>query len=267
MPRILVFIPAYRCAKQVARVIDQFDERVQRWIDTVIVVDNCSPDDTLDAAIASAQHKLHTSCFIAWRNDANYGLGGAHKAAFHYAIEHGFDHLVVLHGDGQADIRDLLPQLEGATYRNIDCLLGARFMRGSRLQGYSRARRAGHRVYNALFSVVARRRIFDLGSGLNMYRVAAFRDEYYRSYPDDLAFNHVMLLSSCHAHQRVRFFPISWREEQRMSALGMWRQAFRLSGLLGGFAFRRKAFLRGDMRATPIDQYSGAVVHHQDAAA
>ena len=267
MPRILVFIPAYRCATTVARVIDQFDERVQRWVDTVIVVDNCSPDDTLDAAIERARDKLHTSHFIGWRNDANYGLGGAHKAAFRYALEHGFDHLVVLHGDGQADIRDLLPQLEGATYRNIDCLLGARFMRGSRLRGYSRTRRMGHQVYNALFSVVARRRIHDLGSGLNMYRLAAFREFYYERFPDDLAFNHVMLLNSFHAHQRVRFFPISWREDTPMPVVGMVRQAFRLTGLLVRFMFRRKAFLRADMRTTPIEQYSGAVVHDQDAAA
>jgi glycosyltransferase involved in cell wall biosynthesis len=104
-PKILVFIPAYRCATQITRVIDQFDEHVQAWVHTVMVVDNQSPDNTLEAAIARGKLVLQQCNFIGWRNDDNYGLGGSHKAAFRYAIEQGFDYLVVLHGDDQADIR------------------------------------------------------------------------------------------------------------------------------------------------------------------
>jgi len=266
-PRILVFIPAYRCAAQVTRVIDQFDEHVQRWIDTVIVVDNRSPDDTLDAAIERAGTTLRATRFIGWRNDDNYGLGGSHKAAFRFAIEQGFDYLVVLHGDDQADIRDLLPQLESGAYRDADCLLGARFMRGSRLVGYSALRTVGNRVYNALFSLVAGRRIHDLGSGLNMYRLAAFSDFYYKGFPDDLTFNYVMLLGSYQARQRVRFFPISWREEDQVSNVRLFRQAFKVLALLGGFMLRRGAFLRDDMRTRQFERYSGEIVRRQDPVA
>lgn len=266
-PRILVFIPAYRCAAQVVRVLDQFDDRVQQWVDTVMVVDNRSPDDTLDAAVRRARERLHTSRFIAWRNDDNYGLGGSHKAAFRYAVEQGFDYLVVLHGDDQADIRDLLPHLAAGTWRDVDCLLGARFMPGSRLQGYSLVRTLGNRVYNALFSGVALRRIYDLGSGLNMYRLAAYRDFYYKGFPDDLTFNYVMLLGSYHARQRVRFFPISWREEDQVSNVRLFRQAFKVLGLLGGFLVRRGAFLRTDLRARAHERYTGQVVASQDVTA
>lgn len=264
-PRILVFIPAYRCAAQVVRVLDQFDDRVQQWVDTVMVVDNRSPDDTLDAAIARGRERLHKSRFIAWRNDDNYGLGGSHKAAFRYAIEQGFDYLVVLHGDDQADIRDLLPQLESGAWRDADCLLGARFMAGSRLQGYSVVRTLGNRVYNALFSIVAGRRIYDLGSGLNLYRLDALRDFYYKGYPDDLTFNYVMLLGSYHARQRVSFFPISWREEDQVSNVRLFRQAFKVLGLLGGFLFRRGAFLRTDLRTRAHAAYTGQIVARQPA--
>jgi glycosyltransferase involved in cell wall biosynthesis len=250
----------------VVRVLDQFDDRVQQWVDTVMVVDNRSPDDTLDAAIARGRERLRTSRFIAWRNDDNYGLGGSHKAAFRYALEQGFDYLVVLHGDDQADIRDLLPQLESGAWRDADCLLGARFMPGSRLHGYSFVRTLGNRVYNALFSIVAGRRIYDLGSGLNLYRLAAFRDFYYKGYPDDLTFNYVMLLGSYHARQRVRFFPISWREEDQVSNVRLFRQAFKVLGLLAGFLLRRGAFLRTDLRTRAHDGYTGQIVARQPAA-
>lgn len=261
--RILVFIPAYRCAPQIKRVFAQFDERVQRQIDTVMVVDNQSPDDTLEVAITAGKQTLSQCQFIAWRNDDNYGLGGSHKAAFRYAIEQGFDYLVVLHGDDQADIRDLLPLLEQGAHRDVDCLLGARFMPGSRLQGYSRFRTFGNRVYNGLFSIVAMRRIYDLGSGLNLYRLKAFRDFYYKPFPDDLTFNYVMLLASYYRRQAVRFFPISWREEDQRSNVKLFQQAFKVLRLLGSYFVGRGAFLANDMRGKPFDRYSGRIMHQQ----
>lgn len=266
-PRILVFIPAYRCATQITRVIDQFDSQVQGWIDTVMVVDNRSPDNTLDAAIEQGKSRLTQCNFIAWTNDQNYGLGGSHKAAFRYAIEQGFDYLVVLHGDDQADIRDLIPMLEQGAHRYVDCLLGARFMSNSRLLGYSWVRTLGNYVYNKLFSMVTLRNIYDLGSGLNLYRLASFQNFYYKRFPDDLTFNYVMLLASYNLKQTVQFFPISWREEDQVSNVKLFQQAFKVLGLLANFFFRRNDFLSTEMRAQSFEAYTGKIVHHSTSGA
>jgi glycosyltransferase involved in cell wall biosynthesis len=261
MSKILVFIPSYRCEKQIPRVLDQFDDDVQRLIDTVMVVDNRSPDRTLEAAIEAGTRKFTRSRFVAWRNDDNYGLGGSHKAAFRYAIDHGFDYMIVLHGDDQADVRDLLPYLQSGAYAQVDCLLGARFMKGSRLQGYSWFRTFGNHVYNTFFSVAALRNIHDLGSGLNMYSLEACREFYYKSFPDDLTFNYVMLLASYHRGQSVRFFPISWREEDQISNVRLFRQAARVLFLLLSYFFGRGRFFKNEMRARPFESYAGSIVH------
>ena len=265
-PKILVFIPAYRCEAQIVRVIGQFEEHVQSWVDTVVVVDNQSPDKTLEVAIERGKSVLTHCQFIAWRNDDNYGLGGSHKAAFRYAVEHNFDYLVVLHGDDQADIRDLIPQLEAGVHLDVDCLLGARFMSGSQLKGYSWFRTFGNRVYNVLFSIVAGRAIYDLGSGLNVYRLAAYRDFYYKTFPDDLTFNYVMLLASYYRKQKVRFFPISWREEDQRSNVKLFRQAFKVLGLLAGYDVRRGHFLASELRARAFVSYVGQIRHRHDPA-
>ena len=262
-PKILVFIPAYRCAPQITRVLDQFDDRVQAWIDTVMVVDNQSPDNTLQVAIERGKSIFKKSRFIAWRNDDNYGLGGSHKAAFRYAVDQGFDYLIVLHGDDQADIRDLIPQLEAGAHMQADCLLGARFMRGSKLKGYSWFRTMGNQVYNALFSIVAMQAIHDLGLGLNLYRLAAYKDFYYKTFPDDLTFNYVMLLASYYRKQTVRFFPITWREDDQVSNVRLFRQAFKVLRLLGGYALRRGAFIASDLRGRAFASYTGKIQHRQ----
>jgi len=263
-PKILVFIPAYRCEAQIRRVLEQFDARVQQWIDTVMVVDNQSPDQTLEVAIELGKAVLTHCNFIAWRNGDNYGLGGSHKAAFSYAIEQGFDYLVVLHGDDQADIHDLIPQLEAGTHLDVDCLLGARFMRGSQLKGYSWFRTFGNRVYNGLFSLVTQRTIYDLGSGLNLYRLETFREFYFKTFPDDLTFNYVMLLASYYHKQKVRFFPISWREEDQRSNVKLFRQAFKVLGLLAGYALKRGQFVGSELRAHAFETYSGQIRYRHD---
>ncbi|CUI80504.1 glycosyltransferase family 2 protein [Achromobacter xylosoxidans] len=255
-PKILVFIPAYRCEVQITRVLDQFDQNTQALFDTVMVLDNRSPDDTLQIAAAHGARKFTECKFMACLNRDNYGLGGSHKVAFRYGLEHDFDYLVVLHGDDQADIRDLTPILSAGFPSDVDCLLGSRFMRGSKLKGYSRFRTFGNIAYNLLFSMATRRGIKDLGSGLNLYKLATFQDFYYKNFPDDLTFNYVMLLASYHRHQNVKYFPISWREEDQRSNVKLFQQAFRVLGLLGRYVLGGGRFLSQEMRSRPHELYA-----------
>lgn len=258
--RILLFIPAYRCAAQIVRVIDQFDEGVAAWIDTVLLVDNRSPDDTLASATARARAKHGLPRLVALRNVENYGLGGSHKVAYEYAERHGFDFLVVLHGDDQADIHDLIPLLSAGRHLEKDCLLGARFAPGSRLQGYSRFRTIGNRAFNWLFSRVAGKEILDLGSGLNMYRVSALRGVLRDTFPDDLTFNYVFLLGLIEADRSIDFFPISWREEDQRSNVKLVRQAIRVLWILLSYAVGRRRFLDREMRTHSPPAYQAEVV-------
>ena len=107
--RFLLFIPAYNCEKQVPRVLDQLlDPKVSGFVSETIVVNNRSTDGTEAAVLAWMAAHPNTPVRLL-RNNENYGLGGSHKVAFQYAVRHGYDYLVVLHGDDQGDARDLYP--------------------------------------------------------------------------------------------------------------------------------------------------------------
>lgn len=262
-PRILVFIPAYRCEAQIGRVLTQLRGRAGEWVSQVIVVDNQSPDGTIEAAHLAAQDLPMP--WVIWRNAANYGLGGSHKAAMRYARENGFDYLVVLHGDDQADINDLADGFASGEAFTHDCFLGARFAPGSRLQGYSWLRTFGNQVYNLLFSVVCHRRVYDLGSGLNLYRVSALEMDTIERLPDDLTFNYGMLMLSYARGQDVAFFPITWREEDQSSNVRLFRQAVRVLSLLGQRAWDARSFFDKDHRTVRHAEYTGAIVHQSEA--
>lgn len=257
--RILVFIPMYNCERQIPRVLARFGEALQRRFTEVIVVDNGSRDQGVEAAVTGLSRLRHLPGKVLV-NDANYNLGGSHKVAFDYALAHGFDQVVVLHGDDQADINDLLPHLDAGEYRTLDSLLGSRFMPGSRLEGYSRLRTLGNHVFNLLFSVAARHRVQDLGSGLNLYSVRSLASRFYLRFPDSLTFNIHMLLAGVHQRSRFAFFPLSWREEDQVSNVRMVRQSVQTGRIALEFARNPEAFLAKDWSSHPGRPYTSTVV-------
>lgn len=262
--RILVFIPAYNCGRQIRRVFEQF-HGVERYFAEILVVDNRSADNTLEAACdAAARARLPVTIVS---NNENYGLGGSHKVAFSYALDNGFDYCVVLHGDDQGSISDLVPHLDAGTHREVDCLLGARFAPGSKLEGYSAFRTFGNNVFNMLYSACAGQRLYDLGSGLNLYRVSKLAAARYRGFANNLTFNYFMILASVNWGWNIRFFPITWREDDQISNVKLFRQSVQVLGILARYAFSRSSFLNGNFSERALDDYGFAVIKRTGAYA
>lgn len=223
----MLFIPAFRCEKQIGRVIASLDVEIARRFAEVVVIENRSPDNTLARAReALAELAARKVCQVTLlQNDENYNLGGSHKVAFNYCLDNGYDYLAVLHGDDQGDIRDLLPWLDNGDFERFSCLLGARFDRASRLPGYSWFRIFGNIAFNMLVSAATRTRVLDMGSGLNLYKADFLSSRFYLSFPDDLTFNVYMLYYTIWKKAPFRFFPLTWREEDQVSNAKMFRQA------------------------------------------
>ena len=258
--KIMVFIPMYNCEKQIVRVLRQFDFKVKPYIDEIVIVNNRSTDNGEQAAIQEIK-KIKDIKISLLRNVDNYGLGGSHKVAIDYATRNSFDYLIVLHGDDQGNIHDIVPFLEKREYRNYDCLLGARFHRYSKLEGYSWFRTLGNRFYNLLFSIVCGRKIYDLGSGLNMYNLKIFNDGFHIKFPDDLTFNYCMILGSIYHKHRIKFFPLTWREDDQISNVKLFRQAFQVLNLLRMYVLNKNKFFQIDHREQAIAEYKSEMIY------
>lgn len=260
MERILLFIPMYNCEKQIVRVLGQLTDEVCSCLSEVMIINNRSTDHG-EAAVQQylSAHKLPVKAILL-RNDENYGLGGSHKVAFNYALENNFDYVMVLHGDDQGRISDFIPLLKRGDYQKYDCCLGARFMKGSKLIGYSKIRIWGNYGFNLIFSAVVHKPIKDLGSGLNMYKVSTLKNRYFIKYPDTLYFNDFMILASCYYKHKILFYPISWREEDQISNNKLWSFSCSLFKMLWRYIRNKKSYLEQDLRANKIDQYTAQVI-------
>lgn len=255
---ILLFIPGYNCEKQIPRVLEKVQKSgAMDYINEIIFVNNRSTDKT-EKAVLDFKKKSKMPIRVL-RNDDNYNLGGSHKVAFDYAIKNKYNYVIVLHGDDQGDVNDIMPVLKSGDYKKHDCMLGARFMKGSKLNGYSKFRTFGNRVYNILFSIVVRRRIYDLGSGLNMYSTKMLKNKFYFKFPDRLTFNYLMVLSLQYYKQDAKFFPISWGEDDQKSNVKMTSQAISVLKMLTRYAFHHK-YLESEFRDKVIEKYTSVEI-------
>ena len=264
--RILVLIPCYNCAPQIPRVLAQFKSEAAKYVETILVLDNGSKDGTREAAMKAAATMPELDIRVA-RNRENVNLGGSHKAAFQFALENGYTHVLVLHGDDQGNVMDMLPVLQRGDHRRLDACLGARFAKGSRLLGYSAFRIFGNRVFNTIFSVALGRPVVDLGSGLNIFGKRAMQSPKLIGYADDLRFNIFLLMGMFEEKLAVEFFPISWREDDQVSNVKMTSQAINTLRLLRDARLSPARFWSSDHRAVKHTQYRFDFLYPANAGA
>lgn len=216
--KIMIAIPAYRCAPQITRVLDEIDEKLLNRVEEIAVIDNGSPDDTVAKALDYKKNgrlgkKLHV-----YQNVDNYNLGGTHKVAFLRAEKMGYTHVVILHGDNQAksdEANDLIDFMEANPEHQT--VLGSRFNKRSTLIGYDNKRVLGNKVLNTLFSIVSLRKLEDLGSGLNLFALSDMDKTTYIQFADKLTFNYELILDLVKRKVNFAYLPITWREEDQVS--------------------------------------------------
>lgn len=115
--KIAVAIPCYKVEQHLEQVVSGLPP----FIDSILLVDDCSPDGTP----ALVDRLADGSRIVAIHHPQNKGVGGAMKTAFRKAMEMGADVVVKLDGDGQMDASYIAPLVEA--------LEGADFAKGNRL--------------------------------------------------------------------------------------------------------------------------------------
>jgi glycosyltransferase involved in cell wall biosynthesis len=232
--KILLFIPTYNCEAQIVRVLDQIDEETSRWFEEIMIFDNISNDQTVQAAQKKINDRsLPVKISI---NPKNVNLGGTHKNAFQHAVDHNFDYCVVLHGDDQADLRDFKRVFSDRVFKDYDYVFGSRFSMGSKRINYSFIRTIGNIFFNTLASIKFRRIVPDFGgSGLNIFCVKALQTisaQRISNYENDLTFHIYLLIDAIKLKQRIQFIPITWREYDQKSNVKIFRQTKSLFRIL-----------------------------------
>ncbi len=240
----LLAITCYNCEPQIGRVLGKITPELATRMNEIMVIDNRSEDSTAETALSEARSGRLPNLHV-YRNEQNYSLGGSHKVAFLHAKQIGATHVVILHGDDQADPADIPALLAAVESGRCTTALGSRFNRESRLFGYDWKRIFGNRVLNVVYTVLTLRHVEDLGSGLNIFAVDDMDMDRLLNFADRLTFNFELLLDLIDRKVRFAYVPITWREEDQVSNARNFNVAWTAFRNVCHWRFRRKTFFGG----------------------
>jgi len=112
----LAIVPAYNEEKTIGSVVRSLFDHV----DKVVVVDDCSSDNTSNAAREAGAHVIS--------HKINLGQGAALETGHEYARNIDADYVLHFDGDGQFDVVDIESALQELKSKKADILFGSRFL-------------------------------------------------------------------------------------------------------------------------------------------
>jgi glycosyltransferase involved in cell wall biosynthesis/ubiquinone/menaquinone biosynthesis C-methylase UbiE len=174
--RIGIFVIAYNAVNKLDWTLDRIPESVWEKVDEVFLFDDCSTDNTYYAAIGYKAAK-HLDKLTVHRNTKNLRYGGNQKAGYQYAIERGFDIVVMLHADGQY-APEVLPQLlEPLENDEADMVFGSRMCaEGDPLAGgMPLYKYVGNRILTTLENKIVGMNLSEFHSGYRLYSCEALK--------------------------------------------------------------------------------------------
>ncbi|MEP6814300.1 MAG: bifunctional glycosyltransferase/class I SAM-dependent methyltransferase [Marmoricola sp.] len=203
-----VLVVAYNAAATLVETLSRLPESFAATVDHVMVCDDASSDDTYAIGLAYQSGSRLPMTMV--RHPENLGYGGNQKAGYDWAISHGLDVVVLLHGDGQyaPEVIETIvgPLLTG----EADAVFGSRMMRpGAALKGGMPVYKfLGNKILTGVQNRLAGLELTEWHSGYRAYRVDALRDIDFASYSNGFDFDTEIILGLHDVGKRIIEVPI-----------------------------------------------------------
>lgn len=166
--KIYAVLPAFNESGKVGRVVEKI--RQTDFDGPIIVVDDCSTDNTSDEATKAGATVL--------RHEKNMGVGAAIRTGIKYGLENSLDVCTVLSSDDQHEPKEIERVLAPIISDECDLVQGSRRMSGGKVVNDRMFRRITTQLYSGLFSLLVGWRITDATNGFRAFRLSIF------SYPE-----------------------------------------------------------------------------------
>ena len=164
--RVAIVVPAWNETGKIGEVVRKVP---RQFASTVIVVDDCSDDDTAGEARSAGAE-------VVVRHERNRGVGAGIRTGLLEAKRRGFEFAAILSGDDQHE-PDELPRILGPLFRGeADLVQGSRWLPGGATPGIPPERLWGTRIYAILFRLVSGYPSTDGTNGMRAFRLALLDD-------------------------------------------------------------------------------------------
>jgi len=231
-PMVVVVMPAYNAAKTLRLTYDAIPKQD---VDSVILVDDGSQDDTLKIA-----KELKLEVFVHGRN---YGYGGNQKTCYTEALKAGADIIVMLHPDYQYD-PTLLPNVVAPIKAGeADVVLGSRLLGGNVMQqGMPWWKFLGNRFLTGVQNWVLGQKLSEYHTGYRAFSRRVLEEVPFLLNSDNFVFDQEMLVQTIHLGFAIKEVPVPTRyfaEASSASFTASVRYGLSILLLLGRYSLHR----------------------------
>ncbi len=206
--RVAVVVPAWNETGKIGDVVRKIP---RRWAATVIVVDDCSRDDTAGEARAAGAE-------VVIRHERNQGVGAAIRTGLLEAKRRGIEFAAILSGDDQHEPDELPRILVPLFAGEADLVQGSRWLPGGATPGIPRERRWLTRLYPLLFRLASGYPITDGTNGMRAFRLALLDDpriQLSQDWLDRYELEPYLLYQAIRGQYRIREAPVTVRYHGR----------------------------------------------------
>ena len=211
-PRILIFIVAYNAKTTLPWVLDRIPASLRRENVEVLVIDDSSPDDTFHTGLdyVRTHHDDSGLKITVLRNPENQRYGGNQKLGYRYAIEHGFDFVALVHGDGQYAPECLPDLLAPLIAGEADAVFGSRMITagGARRGGMPLYKFVGNKLLTRFQNHLLGTDLTEFHSGYRLYAVHALEQIPFECNTNDFHFDTEIIIQCVLAGLRIKELPI-----------------------------------------------------------
>ena len=239
--KILIILPCYNVGKTLEKTFNRIQFDTIKNISEIIAIDNKSSDSSLKKLLKiKSQNKIVSKKLKIIKNHKNYGLGGSLKVGFLYALENNFTHIIIIHSDEQGDVNQIIKNFMVQFEKNadIDLIMASRFIKNSKLFGYSKLRILGNYFFNIITFLFTGARLTDSGCGIIMLNTKSLSRINFLELSDSFYFNpQLNVYLTKLKNFRKTDIPLDWSDSEIPSNLKVFKYIFGLLKFLIPFRF------------------------------
>jgi glycosyltransferase involved in cell wall biosynthesis len=191
--RVGVVLPAYNAEATLARTVAELDTDV---IDEIVLVDDCSTDETVELARKLGLEPISHS--------SNLGYGGNQKTCYRRVLELGADIIVMVHPDYQYSPLLVPAMASMIAYGEYDLVLGSRILaQNSVARGMPRYKYVANRFLTAVENVFLQQKLSEYHTGLRAFSSTLLASLPFERNSDDFIFDNQILAQAVSVGARI----------------------------------------------------------------
>ncbi len=202
---VAIVVLTYEAAATVRDVLQRIPPEVARSVGAIVVSDDDSSDASVWEATRWAREQFDVNTKVV-RQPHNLGYGGNQRWCYQWAADQGFEHVIMIHGDGQyapeLATQLLAPLLSG----DADAVFGSRMIdpHGARRGGMPLYKRLGNRVLTTVQNRATGLRLSEWHCGYRAYSTKVLAELDLEHLSGDFDFDTQIILALHRRHARIR---------------------------------------------------------------